>query len=282
MPLDLGRFQLHEINDGTFALDGGAMFGIVPRPLWEKKHPADARNRVTLALRSLLIVDGNRRVLVDDGIGKKWDEKHQDLYGIDHARVDLDRELARAGVTREQITDVILTHLHFDHCGGTTREESGALALSFPNATYHLQRRHWAWAHHPTEKDTGSFRAESFALLEESRRLHLLEGQTELYPGVQILVSEGHTVGMQLVRVSDAERSLVYCADLVPTAAHLRTSWVMAYDLYPLTTIEEKKMLLAQAVEDHSILFFEHDPHVAACMVKEERGQVVVDQVVRF
>ncbi len=280
--LKLGRFELHEVRDGTFALDGGAMFGVVPKAMWERKHPADERNRVQLALRCLLIVDGKRRVLVDDGIGSKWDGKHRDLYAIDHSKYDLDRELARAGFTRGDITDVVLTHLHFDHAGGTTRLESGQLELSFPNATYHLQRRNWAWAHHPTEKDKGSFRAENYALLENSGRLHLLEGQTELYPGIQLFVSEGHTVGLQLLRVTDGDESLVFCGDLIPTTSHFRPSWAMAYDLYPLTVIEEKKMILAQAVEDGSVLFFEHDPAIAACTVKEERGEVVVDRVVAF
>jgi glyoxylase-like metal-dependent hydrolase (beta-lactamase superfamily II) len=282
MPRTLGRFTLHEVRDGTFALDGGAMFGVVPRPLWEKKFTPDAKNRIRMALRCLLIVDGKRRVLVDDGIGQKWDDKHREMYGIDHSAFDLDRELARAGLGRDDITDVVLTHLHFDHAGGTTRAEGGALALTFPKATYHLQRRNWKWAHQPSEKDLGSFRAENFDALEKSGRLHLIEGQTELYPGIDLFVSEGHTVGLQLVRVTGGDDSLVYCGDLVPTTAHLRASWIMAYDLYPLTVIEEKKMILANAVEEGSILFFEHDPEVAACTVKDEGGQVVVDRVIEF
>jgi glyoxylase-like metal-dependent hydrolase (beta-lactamase superfamily II) len=280
MALRLGRFELHEVRDGTFALDGGAMFGVVPRTLWEKKHAPDEKNRIELALRCLLIVDGDRRVLVDDGIGDRWSDKHRDIYRIDQSAHDLDRELARAGFSRDDITDVVLTHLHFDHAGGTIRLRDGKPVLAFPRATYHLQRRNWKWAHHASEKDAGSFRAETFELLEKSGRLHLIEGQTELYPGIELFVSEGHTVGLQLVRVHEGERSLVYCGDIIPTAAHLKPSWVMAYDLYPLTTIEEKKMLLAQAAEDGWILFFEHDPRVAACTVKEEAGEVVVDQVI--
>ena len=190
----------------------------------------------------------------------------------------LDGGLALAGLSRDDITDVVLTHLHFDHAGGTTRLQGGALTLAFPRATYHLQRRNWKWAHQPAEKDAGSFRAEDFALLERSGRLHLLEGQTELFPGIHLFPSEGHTVGLQLVRVTDGERSLVYCGDLIPTTSHLRASWVAAYDLYPLTVIEEKKMILAQAVEDRDMLFFEHDPQIACCTVKEDGGQVVVDQ----
>jgi glyoxylase-like metal-dependent hydrolase (beta-lactamase superfamily II) len=282
MSLALGRFELHEIRDGTFALDGGAMFGIVPKVLWEKKHPPDEQNRIDLALRCLLIYDGKRRVLIDDGIGAKWDAKERQMYRIDQSQHQLDRELERAGCSREEITDVVLTHLHFDHAGGTTRLENGKLALTFPRATHHVQRRNWKWAHRPTEKDAGSFRSENFELLESSGRLHLLEGQTELFRGIDLFVSEGHTVGLQGVRVSDGDRSLIYCSDVIPTTSHLRSSWVMAYDLYPLTVIEEKKMILAQAVEEGSILYFEHDPRIAACTVREEEGQVVVEKVIAF
>jgi len=281
MSLRAGKFELHEVRDGTFALDGGAMFGVVPRVLWEKKFAPDEKNRITLALRCLLVVEGKRKILVDCGIGRKWDEKRREMYRIDQSQMDLDRELSRAKVKREEITDVILTHLHFDHVGGLTRDEGGRTTMSFPNATYHLQRRNWVWAHHASEKDAGAFRASTFEALDRSGRLHLLEGATELCPGVDIFVSEGHTVGLQLVKVSDGDRTVAYCGDLVPTAAHLRASWVMAYDLYPLTAIEEKKMLLAQAAEEGWVLFFEHDPNVAACTVKEDQGEVVVNEVVK-
>lgn len=280
MPLRLGRFELHEIRDGTYALDGGAMFGVVPKPLWSKKHIPDERNRIQLALRCLLIRDGKRRVLIDDGIGTQWDDKHRDMYGIDQSQYHLDLELERAGCARDEITDVVLTHLHFDHAGGTTRRQDGKPVLSFPRATYHVQRRQWIWSHHPAEKDAGSFRIETFELLERSGRLHLLEGHTELFRGIKVFPSEGHTVGLQIVRLSDDDQSLVFCSDLIPTTSHFRPAWVMAYDLYPLAVIEEKKMLLAQAVEERSILVFEHDPRIAACTVKEHEGHVIADQVI--
>jgi glyoxylase-like metal-dependent hydrolase (beta-lactamase superfamily II) len=282
MALCLGRFELHEVRDGSMALDGGAMFGIVPKPLWQKRHPVDDRNRVELSLRCLLIGDGNRRVLVDTGIGSKWDEKHRDIYAIDQSHHSLDRDLARAGCTREDVTDVVLSHLHFDHAGGLTRIEGGKRVLSFPRATYHLQRRNWNWAHHPSDKDAGSYRAENFDLLASSGRLHLLDGHTELFPGIELFVSEGHTVGLQLVRINSGDDALMFCSDLIPTVSHLRSSWVMAYDLYPLTTIEEKRMVLAQAMEEKWMLFFEHDPLIAACSVKEQEGQAVVDKVIPF
>src|SRR5262245_59257289 len=209
--LRAGKFELHEVRDGTFALDGGGMFGVVPRVLWEKKFPPDEKNRITLGLRCLLICNGARKILVDCGIGRRWDAKYKEMYRMDQSQLDLDRELLRAKVRREDITDVVITHLHFDHVGGLTRDEGGKTVMSFPNATYHLQRRNWACAHHSSEKDAGSFRSEMYQALERSGRLHLLEGPTELCPGVDIFVSEGHTVGLQLVKVSDGDRTVAYC-----------------------------------------------------------------------
>lgn len=276
MPLQVGHFTVHAVDDGTMALDGGSMFGVVPRALWERRYEPDERNRITLSLRCMLIIDGSRKILVDVGIGTRWDGKSRELYDLGNST--LDEELAQAGVTRAEITDVVLSHLHFDHAGGTADPSA---TLRFPNATFHLQRRHWKWAHTPSEKDAGSFRAGDFAPLEKSGRLHLLEGNTELYPGVHLFVSEGHTVAMQLVRLETADKTLVFCGDLVPTTGHLRTAWVAAYDLYPLTTIEEKKQLLAQAVEEGWLLFFEHDPNVSVCSVKDDgAGHVIVDEVI--
>ncbi len=273
MALKFGRFELHAIEDGTIALDGGAMFGVVPRPLWSRHCPPDEKNRITLALRCLLIIAGPRKILVDNGTGVRWEPRHQEMYGITPART-LDASLAKAGVKRSEITDVVLTHLHFDHAGGTT---DAAGELAFPNATFHLQRRHWKWAHQPSEKDRGSFRPEDFASLEKSGRLHLLEGATELVEGVHLFLSEGHTVGLQLVRVEAENRALVFCGDLIPTSAHLKPAWVASYDLYPLTVIEEKKQLLAQALEENWMLFFEHDLRMAACTVKDDgHGNVSV------
>ncbi|MHB1845037.1 MAG: MBL fold metallo-hydrolase, partial [Deltaproteobacteria bacterium] len=260
----LGRFKLHAISDGTFALDGGAMFGIVPKPLWEKHFPADERNRVRLALRCLLIEDGDRLILVDDGIGSKWSDKELDLYGIDQSGASLDRQLGALGWARADITDVVLTHLHFDHAGGTTtRGPDGVLALAFPSATHHLQRRNLEWANGPTEKDAGSYLRENFETLERAGRLRLWEGEGEVHPGIRLLPSDGHTIGLQLVRIDSEEGSVLYCADLIPTAAHLRTSWIMGYDLQPLVCLQEKKALLRRALAEEWILFFEHDPRHA-------------------
>ncbi len=281
--LELGRYRLASALAGTFALDGGAMFGIVPKPLWEKQIPADSRNRIRLAARCLLVIDTEspRRILVDDGMGEKWDEKRIDIYAIDN-RGGIERALARHGLRRDEITDVVLSHLHFDHAGGTTHRGPQGLELTFPNATYHLQRRSWQWAHAPTEKDAGSYLAENFELLQHTNRLHLVDGEVELFPDFELIVSEGHTAGQQLPRIHGGGTHLTFCGDVIPTRAHIKVSWVMGYDLFPLTTIEEKKMILAQALEEDGILFFEHDPDVAACRLGEKEGQPVFREAVEL
>lgn len=280
MALRLGSMTVHPLVEGRFALDGGALFGVVPRTLWERGFVPDERNRVSLVTRAMLVQSATRNILVDLGLGSRWDGKRRAMYGIDHSSGGLDGALQTAGLSRGDITDVVLSHLHFDSAGATTREEGGQLRLSYPNATVHLQRRHWKWAHQPSEKDAGSFRHDDFSLLEKSGKLHLLEGSTELYPGIHLFVSEGHTVGMQLVRLEAEGQTLVFCGDLVPTAAHLRAPWVSAFDLYPLTSIEEKRQLLAQAVEEGWQVFFSRDPDLAVCTVKDDgSGQVVVDRV---
>jgi glyoxylase-like metal-dependent hydrolase (beta-lactamase superfamily II) len=274
--LTLGRYRLASVLDARFALDGGAMFGVVPKALWEKESPADARNRVRLAARCILAVDAAARrcILVDDGLGEKWDAKRTDIYGIDRSAGGIDAGLAAAGLSRRDVTDVVLTHLHFDHAGGTTRRRGdGGLELTFPNATFHVQRRNWQWAQAPSERDQASYLAENFSLLEHAGRLHLVEGDGELFPDLELIVSEGHTVAQQLPRFHGGGTHLTCCGDVIPTRAHVRVPWVTAYDLYPLTTLEEKKMLLAQALEDDGILFFVHDPDVAACRLREEKGQ---------
>jgi glyoxylase-like metal-dependent hydrolase (beta-lactamase superfamily II) len=283
--LQLGRWKLASVVDGTFALDGGALFGIVPRPLWERRAPPDARNRVRLASRSLLAVDEStgRRVLVGAGMGDKWGAKEIDIYAIDRTSGDLDRGLARHGLRRTDVTDLVLTHLQFDHAGGVTRRGAGgALACAFPEATVHLQRRSWHWAQAPTEKDRGSYLAEDLEVLAHCGQLHLSDGPCELAPDLEIIVSDGHTIGQQLPRFHGAGTHLTFCGDIIPTRAHLRVPWVMAYDLHPLTTIEDKKVLLAQALEDDGILFFEHDPEVPACRLVESEGQPVFREAVEL
>jgi glyoxylase-like metal-dependent hydrolase (beta-lactamase superfamily II) len=272
--LQLGRWRLASVLAGSFALDGGAVFGAVPRVSWEKKAPPDARNRVRLASRCLLAVDDSgRRVLVDTGLGDKLDDRRFEQLAVEPRTGGLERALAAHGIAPADVTDVILTHLHLDHAGGSTRRgPQGAVECTFPNATWHVQRRHWQWAQAPTERDRASFRAEDFEVLVHCGKLHLVEGPCELYPDLELLVSDSHTVAQQLPRFHAGATHLTFCGDVVPTRAHIRVPWIMASDLHPLTTVEEKKMILAEALEDDGVLFFEHDPEVAACRLHEEGG----------
>jgi glyoxylase-like metal-dependent hydrolase (beta-lactamase superfamily II) len=283
--LRIGRWEIGTALDATFALDGGAMFGIVPRPLWEKKIAPDARNRIPLAARCLVAIDRDARrvVVVDDGLGDKWDAKRADIYAIDRSGGGLAAALERLGVRREDVTDVLLTHLHLDHAGGTTRRgPDGRLALSFPRATHHVQRRAWQWAHAPSERDAGSFLAEDFDVLQHSNQLHLVDGDVELFPDVELVLADGHTPAQQLPRFHGDGVHLTFCGDVVPTHAHLRPSWVMGYDLQPVTTVEEKKMMLAEALEDDGVLVFEHDAAMAACRVAERDGEIVLREPVEL
>jgi glyoxylase-like metal-dependent hydrolase (beta-lactamase superfamily II) len=219
-------------------------------------------------------------VLVDDGFGDRWDARRCDLYGLDRAGAGLDAGLARLGLARGDVTDLVLTHLHVGHAGGTTRLDDGRLALAFPRATHHLQRRAWSWAHGPSERDAGSFLADDFELLQHSNQLHLLDGEAELFPDFELIVAEGHTVGLQLPRFRGDGTHLTFCADVIATRAHLTPRWVMGFDLFPITTVEEKKVLLAEALEDDGVLAFGHDAEMAACRLGEEEGAPVFREAV--
>jgi len=282
----VGRYEVATVVDARFAVDGGAMFGIVPRALWEREFPPDGENRVRLASRCLVAVDrdAGRVVVVGTGIGDRWSAKSSERLALDRSGGGLDAGLARLDVRREDVTDVILTHLHCDHAGGVARRGAGgALELSFPRARHHLQRRAWQLAHTPSEKETALFRQEDFDLLQHSNLLHLVDGDAALLPDVELIASEGHTAGLQLPRFRSGSGHVTWCGDLIPTHAHLRPAWVAAYDLLPVTTIEEKKVLLAEALEDEGILVFEHDPVMAACRLREdETGRPVFREAVEI
>lgn len=268
--LRIGRFSIDVVETGRFGLDGGAMFGVVPKPLWERAyHAADAANRIPMAARALLIRWDSHVVLVDTGNGTKMPQKERQIYALDTSRFSLDGSLHQLGLRPEDITAVILTHLHFDHAGGSTAvTDRGELVPTFPNARYYVQRDHLRWAQQPTEKDRASFRAEDFEPLLSAGLLETLDGEGELFPGIHLLVVHGHTRAMQLVLVQDAGESLLYCADLCPTAAHVPYPYIMAYDNFPLTTLEEKKRILPQAYEEGWILCFEHDAFVQAARLQ--------------
>jgi glyoxylase-like metal-dependent hydrolase (beta-lactamase superfamily II) len=278
--LKIGDFNLYSIETGRFALDGGAMFGVVPKNLWEKTNPADSNNRISLALRSLLLESGNKLILIDTGIGTKFDEKFSKIYDVDFSNYSLDNSLKKDGFSRTDITDIIISHLHFDHAGGTTILNNGDLELAFPNAIHHVQGEHWDWALNPSEKDRASFIKNDFLLLENKGKINRLSGPMELYPGIELLVMYGHTQGMQLIKVSDSDNTVLYCSDLIPTASHIPVPWVMAYDNNPLITINEKNRLLPIAVDEKWILFFEHDPFRTASTVEtSEKGFQMRDEI---
>ncbi len=262
--MQIGSYEVFTVQTGFVSLDGGAMFGVVPKTLWNKTNPADEFNRIQLALRTLIVKSSDRLIIVDTGVGTKMNEKLRKIYNIDHSEDSLEQGLARHGITFDQVTDVIITHLHFDHAGGATFIDNGELKPTFPNAKYYVQGEQWHWATNPSEKDRASFMQENFMPLKEAGQLVELDGPKELLPGVEVLVMYGHTQGMQLPKISDGKTTLLYCADLIPTASHIPLPYIMAYDNNPLITLQEKKRLLPRAVEENWILVFEHDPFRAA------------------
>ncbi len=263
MHLTIGLWSIHALETGSFRLDGGSMFGSVPKPLWSRTNPADERNRIRLAMRCLLVEGQGRRILVDDGIGEKFPAKLADIYAIDHSEYTLERSLAALNLGVEDITDVVLTHLHFDHAGGSTRHDGERLVPRLPRATYHVQRRNLENARSPNLRERASYLAENFEPLESAGVLRRTEGASEPWPGFRLLPADGHTRGQQLVRIAGPEGTLYFVADLIPTAAHVRIPFVMGYDVAAIETMGEKQSLLAQAASERAWICLEHDPEVA-------------------
>jgi glyoxylase-like metal-dependent hydrolase (beta-lactamase superfamily II) len=274
--------KLYSINTGYFKLDGGAMFGVVPKTIWNKVNPADENNLCSWALRCLLIEDGNKLILVDNGNGDKQDAKffsHYHLHGDD----TLEKSLAKYGFHRDDITDAFLTHLHFDHCGGSIVREGGKLVPAFKNATYWSNARHWDWAVHPNEREKASFLEENILPIEASGRLKFILPGSEIdsrklpssffNENISIRFVNGHTESMMLPQINYNGKTIVYMADLLPSQGHIPIPYVMAYDMFPMTTMNEKKMFLKEALENDYILFFEHDPVYECCSLYEtEKG----------
>ena len=274
--MKIGPYEIQAIETGRFALDGGAMFGVVPYVFWSKTNPPDDRMRITLAARCLLIRGNGKIILVDDGNGTKFNDKLRDIYRLDTSRSDLLSSLRNKGVDPSEVTDVILTHLHFDHAGGSTTRANGALVPTFPNAKYYVQQKHWEQALAPTEKDRASFMVDDYRPLREHGVLEFVDGEFEIFPGIELLVCNGHTAAQQLPKISDGKTTLLFCCDLIPTASHVPFPYVMAYDLRPLVTIEEKKRVIPRAAEEQWLLFLEHDPDTEVITVKTgEKGFVV-------
>jgi len=265
--------NLYTINTGYFKLDGGAMFGVVPKSIWNKLNPADENNMCSWALRCLLIEDGNRLILIDNGMGDKQDAKffgHYYLHGDD----TLDKSLAKHGFTKDDITDVFLTHLHFDHCGGSIVRSGDKLVPAFKNAVYWSNERHWKWATEPNDREKASFLKENILPIQESGQLKFIETAAESFPN-QLSVRQvfGHTDAMMLPQINYKGRTIIYMADLLPSAAHLPLPYVMAYDMFPLTTLNEKKSFLTEAQQNDYVLFFEHDPVMECCTLQmTEKG----------
>lgn len=278
----IGNYEIYPIETGHFALDGGAMFGIVPWVFWSKTNPPDERQRIELAARCWLIKGNGKTILVDDGNGTKWSDRLKDIYKLDTTSGNLISSLGNHRISPADVTDVILTHLHFDHAGGSTVIVDGELVPTFPNAKYYVQEKHWELSQHPTEKDRGSFMKDDFVPLMDHGVLELVDGEFEIFPGIDLLVCNGHTTAQQLPKISDGKTTMLFCCDLVPTASHVPWPYVMAYDVRPLVTIEEKKRIFGRAYEESWILFLEHDPTIEAITLKPIEKGFALDQKLKI
>ena len=272
--------KLYTIDTGFFKLDGGAMFGVVPKSIWQKTNPADEFNLCSWAMRCLLIQEGERLILIDNGIGYKQDErflKHYHLHGDD----TLEKSLTNLKFSKDDITDVFLTHLHFDHCGGSIeRQEDGALVPAFKNATYWSNKEHWQWAVEPNDREKASFLKENILPIQESGKLKFIDtlDGVSFTDNIQIRFAFGHTDSMMLPQISYKGKTILYMADMLPSVGHIPMPYVMSYDMFPLKTLKEKKKFLEEAVQNDYILFFEHDPVNECCTLQEtEKGIRVKD-----
>jgi glyoxylase-like metal-dependent hydrolase (beta-lactamase superfamily II) len=266
--------KLHTVETGFFKLDGGAMFGVVPKSLWNKLNPADENNMIRLAMRCLLIEDGKRLMLIDNGIGNKQDQKFFSHYYL-HGDASLERSLDELGFHRNDITDMILTHLHFDHCGGSIEwnADHTKYQTTFPNATYYVNETHWNEAMAPNPREKASFLKENLLPIEESGQLKKIDEREEIHPAISFLISNGHTLNMIHPVISYKGKKVIYMADMIPTQAHIPVPYVMGYDVRPLDTMKEKSAVLADAALTGDVLFFEHDPFSEACIVTQtEKG----------
>jgi glyoxylase-like metal-dependent hydrolase (beta-lactamase superfamily II) len=274
--MTFGDFELIPLLDGFLRLDGGAMFGVVPKPLWELRAPADEQNRILLGLRPL-VVRGERTMIIDAGIGDKMDPRSCEIYGIDRAE-HLDASLAAAGLAAGDIEIVLASHLHFDHAGGfTKRDVSGALVPRFPNARYVVRTGEWEDATHPHERNRASYLAENFIPLQEAGVLDLVPGDATIMPGVRGVRTGGHTMHHQIVFIESGGRTAVFAADIMPTTAHVSEPWIMAYDLYPMDTLAYKRGFVREAIARDYLVFFEHDPVIPAGYIRGVAGRARVE-----
>jgi len=266
--MKIGKYKLSIIESGFFSLDGGAMFGIIPKPLWQNLNPADDSNRIKLSTRHLILESENRKIIIDTGMGDKWDEKLKSIYAVDE-NFSMQSALAKKKLKAEDITDVILTHLHFDHTGGSTVQINDKLEPAFPNAKFYVQKKNYEWAINPSERDKGSYRKENFLPLFEVGVLNFIKEGEQFDDEIEFITINGHTFGQQMVKVSDGNNAFLFCADLIPTASHIPLPYIMGYDLQPLVTLQEKIKYLKIAVDENWKLFFGHDPEIAFASVKK-------------
>jgi len=274
-----GDFELISLFDGFFRLDGGAMFGVVPKPLWEKRTAADDKNRILLALRPLLVRSAAGVTLIDAGVGEKMDAKNSAIYAIDRTR-NLDHSLADAGLAADGVDLVLASHLHFDHAGGfTSRDADGAIRPRFPRARYVARTAEWEDATHPHERNRASYLQENFVPLMTFGVIDLLPDDRAIVPCVRVVRTGGHTMHHQIVMIESGSRTAVFTADLIPTTAHVDEPWIMGYDLYPMDTLAFKRTFVREAVEREYLIFFEHDPAIAAGYIREKDGRKYVEAV---
>jgi methylmalonyl-CoA epimerase len=274
----IGDLRLTLVPDGPFKLDGGAMFGVVPRAMWSKSAPPDDRNRVQLALRPLLVEAEWGRLLIDCGAGDKMSAKEQDIYGFDRSRT-LDTSLAEIGLDAGAIDIVLATHLHFDHFGGATARVDGAIVPRFPRARYAIRAAEWEDATHTHERNRASYVADDFVPLQAAGAVDFYDEDAAIRPGVRVVRTGGHTAQHQIVFLESGGRTAVFVADLLPTTAHLPEAWIMGYDLFPMETLAFKKRFVREAIEREYLIVFEHDPHVAAGYIREKNGKRYVEKV---
>jgi glyoxylase-like metal-dependent hydrolase (beta-lactamase superfamily II) len=276
--MHLGEIEVLYLDGGKFGLDGGAMFGVVPKVLWEKKSPPDEKNRIRMRANSLLVRAANKTIVVETGNGTQWDPKLRAIYAIQDGDPLLD-SLAKAGVQPGQVDLVINTHLHFDHAGGNTRLANGRVVPTFPRAWYIVQRGELEHAMNPTERDRASYFPENIQAVSNEERWELLEGDQEILPGLSVARIPGHNADIQAVKITGGGKTLAFVADLLPTRHHIPLPWIMAYDLYPLETLETKRLWVRRIVEEGWIVVFGHDPDIAAATLQGRDGKIDCDPV---
>jgi len=263
--MQIGDYKIHSIKAGLFKLDGGSMFGVVPKTIWNKSNPADDQNRIEMSTNVLLLVSKNRKILIDNGIGHKMSEKLNQIYGVDYSEYTLEKGLSDLSLSCDDITDVILTHLHFDHAGGSTKfDENNKPIPAFKNAVYYVQDKHLNLALNPTERDKASFFPENYEPVINSKQLKVVHDVHKFDDFISLIPLNGHTRNMQIVKITDGKETLMYLADLIPMSSHIPLPYIMGYDLFPLVTLEEKRNYLKEMYENNYTVFFEHDPYVEA------------------